>query len=171
MFRRRVLPALVCALALQGCGTPPRPAPSPAPGSLPAPGAPAAKAPDAGLAIERAWLQSWFSGTPVVITQQADGPVSVEVPREFSFDANSSKINPPLAAVLDKVAQSMRRTGARLSVMAAPGDAAAASPLATQRANALRKHLVNRGVPAGQLGSPSTTGSASVQLRMERAAP
>ncbi len=161
MPRRLLLSAL--ALALHGCTTAPGPAPAPR-------AAPSAK-PDAALATERAWLQSWFSGTPVVITQHNDGPVGIDVPREFCFDANRSQINPPLAAVLDKVAQSLRRTGAQLSRLAAPGDSAAASPLALQRAKALHMHLLSRGVPAAQLGTPSATSVASVQLRMERAPP
>ena len=104
----------------------------------------------------------------MVIAQQNGGPVTVEVPREFCFNAQSSQINPPLAAVLDKVAQSLRRTGARLSVLAAPGDSAAASTLPMQRANALRKHLLSRGVPAAQIGTPTAATVAAVQLRMER---
>jgi outer membrane protein OmpA-like peptidoglycan-associated protein len=161
--RRRLLPIVV--LTLHGCAT--GPAPAPAPVARPAPSA----RPDTALATERAWLQSWFSGTPVVIAQHNGGPVSVDVPREFCFDAGRSKIQPPLAAVLDKVAQSLRRTGAQLPVLAAPGDAAAASPLAVQRAQAVRKHLLDRGVPAAQLGTPSATTVAAVQLRMERAPP
>lgn len=161
MPRRLLLSVL--ALALHGCATPPSPAPAPR-------AAPSAK-PDPALATERAWLQQWFSGTPVVITQYDDGPVSVDVPREFCFDANSSQINPPLAAVLDKVAQSLRRTGARLSRLAAPADSAGTSPLALQRAKALHKHLLSRGVPAAQLGKPSASSVALVQLRMERAPP
>jgi outer membrane protein OmpA-like peptidoglycan-associated protein len=161
MRRRLLLPVL--ALALHGCATAPSPAPAPR-------AAPATKT-DSALATELAWLQQWFSGTPVVITQQDDGPVSVDVPREFCFDAGRSKVNPPLAAVLDKVAQSLRRTGARLTRLAAPGDAAATSPLALQRAEALRKHLLSKGVPAAQLGKPSATTVAAVQLRMERTPP
>jgi outer membrane protein OmpA-like peptidoglycan-associated protein len=163
MLRRPWVLAIV--LALHGCTTTPPPAPPPAP--APAPAAPRASA----LTTERAWLQSWFTGTPVAITQQNQGAVSVEVPREFSFDAGRSKVNPPLAAVLDKVAQSLRRTGARLALLAAPGDAAAASPLALQRAQALHSHLLSRGVPAAQLGTPSATTVAAVQLRMELAPP
>ena len=93
--------------ALQGCSSVPAAAPPVAPSTA----APAA-APAPPLAVERAWLQSWFDGTPVAIEQVADGDVSVAVPREFCFDAGRSKVKPPLAAVLDKVAQSLRRSGA-----------------------------------------------------------
>ncbi len=65
-------------------------------------------------------------------------------------------------------------------LVAAPGDVAvasataAASPaaaLASQRATQVRRHLLSRGVPAAQLGSPSATQVAAVQLRLELAGP
>jgi outer membrane protein OmpA-like peptidoglycan-associated protein len=148
-------------LALQGCSSVPA-APPPAMSAPPPPAA----APAPPLAVERAWLQSWFDGTPVAIEQVADGDVSVAVPREFCFDAGRSKVKPPLAAVLDKVAQSLRRSGARLPLVAAPGDTPVASPLALQRATQVRKHLLARGVPAARLGTPVATTVAAVQVRM-----
>ena len=125
------------------------------------------------LSTERQWLQQWFKDTPVQIVQQGDA-VSLDVPREFAFDAARSQVKPPLAAVLDKLAQSLRRVPqARLELVAAPGDGSgggsAASPLAMQRATQVRKHLLSRGVPEAQLGSPSVTTVAAVQLRMELA--
>jgi len=150
-------------VALHGCSTTPVTTSAP-----PAPGA-AAEAPAQPLAVERDWLQSWFGGTPVVIAQREDGAVGVEVPREFCFDPGRSTVKPPLAAVLDKLAQSLRRTGAHLPLVAAPGDAATASPLALQRATQLRKHLLARGVSAAKIGTPTATAVAAVQLRMELA--
>jgi len=91
------------------------------------------------------------------------------VPREFCFDAGRSQVKPPLAVVLDKVAQSLRRSGARLPHVAAPGDTPSASPLALQRAAQVRKHLLARGVPAARLGAPAATTVAAVQVRMEPA--
>ena len=151
-------------LALQGCTS----MPAPTPAVAPAPPAPAA-APAQPLAVERAWLQSWFEGTPVAIAPGEGGGVSVEVPREFCFDAGRSQVKPPLAAVLDKVAQSLRRSGARLPRLAAPGDAPGTSPLALQRAAQVRKHLLARGVPAARLGPPVATTVAAVQVLMEPA--
>jgi len=120
--------------------------------------------------VERQWLQSWFSGTPVVIVQRSDGPVSVDVPLEFCFDSGRSNVKPPLAVVLDKVAESLRRTPqARLQLVAAPGDTAAASPLARQRAGQVRRQLHSRGVPEAQLGNPTATTAAAVQLRIDLA--
>jgi outer membrane protein OmpA-like peptidoglycan-associated protein len=115
-------------------------------------------------------LQSWFSGTPVLIAQRDDGPLSVDVPLEFCFDMGRSDIKPPLGVVLDKVAESLRRTPkARLQLVAAPGDTVAASPLAKQRAAQVRKHLLSRGVPAAHLGYPTASTVAAVQLRMDLA--
>jgi outer membrane protein OmpA-like peptidoglycan-associated protein len=161
---------LVLALALFGCAT----APSTRP---PAPVEPAAPPPPAdgrasALAVERRWLQSWFEGTPVLIGQRNDGAVSIDVPREFCFDAGRSTVKAPLAAVLDKVAESLRRNGwARLPLVAAPADASASSALAVDRAAQVRKHLISRGVPAARLGSPTATKAAAVQLRIEAASP
>lgn len=98
--------------------------------------------------------------------------MSVEVPREFSFDAGRSAVKPPLAAVLDKVAESLRRNGwARRPLVAAPADSAGTSPLAQQRAEQVRKYLISRRVPAARLRSPTATKAAAVQLRMEAASP
>lgn len=155
---------LLALLALHGCAS--RTAPG-APGAAGTAAASAARA-DASLVGERQWLQSWFAGTPVLITQHRDGPVQIEIPREFCFNAGRSAVKPALAAVLDKVAQSLRRTPqARLALLAAPGDSAAATPLPLQRATQIRAHLLSRGVPATQLGSPSRTEAAAVQLQMD----
>lgn len=125
----------------------------------------------AALAPERQWLQSWFKGTPVVIAQRADGDVVVDVPLAFCFDAGRSEVKPALAAVLDKVAESLRRVPrARLPLVAAPGDvggAAAAPGIALERAARVHRHLVSRGVAAARLGKPVAAGAAAVQLRME----
>ena len=126
----------------------------------------------AALAAERKWLQSWFQGTPVIIEQRSDGTVSVDVPREFCFDPGSSSVKPALAAVLNKVAESLLRTPlARLPVLAAPEDAAGTEALALQRAVQVQKHLLARGVPAARLGKPTGTTVAAVQLRMQAAPP
>lgn len=161
---------VIVALALFGCATAP-PTRPPAPVEPAAPPAPADGRASA-LAAERRWLQSWFDGTPVLIGQRNDGAVSIDVPREFCFDAGRSTVKAPLAAVLDKVAESLRRNGwARLPLVAAPADAAASSPLALERAAQLRKHLISRGVPAVRLGSPTATKAVAVQLRIEAASP
>jgi len=164
---------LAALLLLQSCGTTPKP-PEPQVAVPPVTALPPAPTPaprSSSLAVERQWLQSWFKGTPVRIVQQADGDVSVDVPREFCFDAGQSKVLPPLAAVLDKVSQSLRRSpGARLELLAAPGDQAAGTALALQRAKQLRSHLMGKGVPEAQLGEPSAATVPAVQLRLALAA-
>jgi outer membrane protein OmpA-like peptidoglycan-associated protein len=161
--------ALACLLAVQGCATPP--GGSAATSSQPPAARDTAAARPSGLAVERQWLQSWFKGTPVRIEALGADAISIEVPREFSFDAGRSVVKPPLAAVLDKLAQSLqRKPAARVELLAAPGDAEAASPLALQRAGNVRKHLFARGVTLEQLGPPTATPVAAVQLRIGLAA-
>ena len=158
----------VAVFGLHGCGTATRTAEPP---GATTPAQPAASR-ASSLGVERQWLQSWFEGTPVRIVQQSDGAVSVEVPREFCFSGGQSKVKPPLAVVLDKVGQSLLRTpNARLELLAAPGDDSEPSPLAQQRSKQLRRYLLARGVPAAQLGTPSVTTAAAVQLRMEFSTP
>ena len=130
--------ALVAALLLGGCASTPPPGP-PTPeqrtGAVEA------------LVVERQWLESWFKGTPVRIAQRPDGAIDIDVPREFCFDAGSSAVKPALAAVLDKLAESLRRVPlARVPLIAAPADAATAPSLALQRAQQVRDGLRSRGV-------------------------
>ena len=158
--RLHILIAALVALLLQACATAPPPVRSSAPAAT------ASRPPP--LATERQWLQSWFKDTPVQIAQDGDGRISVEVPREHSFDAGRSAVRAPLAAVLDKVAESLRRNPqTRLSLVAAPGDAGAAPALALQRAAQVRSHLQMRGVAAPRLAEPSRASLAAVQLRLE----
>ncbi len=183
--------ALLALLALAGCASGPATPPS-SQGSAgaatvdivppPAASAPAAAASSpaelrtaaAGtLAVERQWLAAWFKGTPVVIAQRPNGAVIVEVPREFCFEAGRDAIKPALAAVLDKVAQSMRRTAiAELHLIAAPDDTGVnPAPLGLRRATRISEFLRTRGVPEARLAKPSATRGMAVQLRIEAASP
>ena len=163
---------VISVLALIGCSTPKPSAPAP-PAATPAetPAAtPAEKqaARSALLAIERPWLTVFFKGTPVVIALRAQDALRVEVPLSFSFDAGRAQVKPPLAAVLDKVSESLRRVPlARVELLAAPGDVGGSPALAQQRAEQVRAYLLARGVPASQLGQPTSTTTAAVQLRLE----
>ena len=161
------------ALAVAACTSvkPPGPTGPSAPAAPPAPAEQRAAA-SAALGAERQWLQSWFKDTPVRISQRDDGAITVDVPLEFSFDNGRSTVKPALAAVLDKVAESMRRVPAmRLPMLAAPEGAKGGAPLATQRALQVQKHLLNRGVAAARLGPPTSTTAAAVQLRLEAEPP
>lgn len=156
----------------QGASTPP-PTPT-APAATPSAAAPKGRTAGAeALAIEQRWLQDWFRGTPVRIAQRSDGALAVDVPREFCFDAGRSQVKPALGAVLDKVAQSLRRRpGTRLTLLSAPGDTAGApATLALQRAADVQRHLRDRGVALARLGEPAAEGSTSVRLRIATLAP
>ena len=156
----RTVAALVVTAMLAACGT----APS---GTTSAPAESTAPPPrPSRLDVERDWLKSWFQGTPVVIVRQGAG-LRVEVPLVHAFEPGQQQVKPALGAVLDKVAESMRRNPrARLQLVAAPGDGASDVALATQRAGQVRAHLRSRGVPDARLGSPSRTTVAAVQLRL-----
>lgn len=175
MPRLPFLPArtLFAALVLVGSGC--TSLPPAQPGTPSAPTVPAAPTTTErrsslaeALAIEQQWLQSFFHGTPVRVALQADGSLAVDVPLEFSFDAGSSRVKTPLAAVLDKVAESLRRRpAARVNLLAAPDDkAGTAPPLAVQRATQVQRHLRDRGVPAARLVAPSASSAATVSLRI-----
>ena len=182
-MRFAALPFVV-ALSLCGCASSPpssstsSPSTSPpSPATIAAQG-PAASAPPTAaqqrtaaastLAVERQWLASWFKGTPVVVAQRPDGAVVVDVPREFCFEPGRDAVKPALAAVLDKVTQSLRRTPtAELHLIAAPGDASGSATLGVQRATRVYDYLRTHGIPAGRLAEPSTASGGAVQLRIE----
>lgn len=155
--------AAATALLLAACaGTPPAGAP-------PAGPSPFTPAPERASPrdVERRWLQSWFEGTPVAIASAGDGGLRVSVPREFSFDKGQAAVKPPLAAVLDKVAESLRRRPqAQLEGLAAPPDEVGDEALARRRAAAVRQHLRTRGVPEARLAAPAVSTAAAVQLRL-----
>jgi outer membrane protein OmpA-like peptidoglycan-associated protein len=184
--------SLAGVLVLAGCASaPPRPggtvaptgpepaataAPAPAPGPVapPAPPTPAQQRTAAAstLAVERQWLASWFKGTPVVVAQRPDGAVTVDVPREFCFEPGRDAVKPALAAVLDKVAESLRRTAvAEIRYVGAPGDAGGAATLAAQRAARVHDYLRKRGVAPARLAAPTAGTGTAVQLRIEAASP
>ena len=174
---------LVLALSLCGCVSGPSSTSSaslvgPSPAQATAPPAPPPTAAEqrtaaaSTLAVERQWLASWFKGTPVVVAQRPDGAVIVDVPREFCFDPGRDAVKPALAAVLDKVAESMRRTSiAELHLIAAPGDTSNGAALGLQRATRVHDYLRSHGVSAGRLAKPSSAAGAAVQLRIEAASP
>ena len=184
----RLAPLVIVALASCSSGPPPTPAvqapeasapvaPAPIPLAAAVSAAPPTLAEQrtanaSTLAVERQWLATWFKGTPVVIAQRPNGAVVVDVPREFCFEPGKDVVKPALAAVLDKVAQSMRRTTiAELHLIAAPGDAAGGGPLALRRAAKVYDYLRGRGVTEARLAKPTATGAAAVQLRIEAASP
>jgi outer membrane protein OmpA-like peptidoglycan-associated protein len=124
-------------------------------GAESAPAAPSTRPepPVSPLVVEKRWLDEWFHGTPVVIALHGDSALHVEVPLAHSFAAGSSTIKPALAAVLDRVATSLRRqAGTRVSI-AAPADSGGAAAQASNRTQQVRDHLVARGVPGARITS------------------
>jgi outer membrane protein OmpA-like peptidoglycan-associated protein len=150
-------------LALAGCAALRPAAPAGSVSAAPAPTAQQrAQIPEA-LAIERHWLLSYFRGTPVAIGQRSDGSLAIGVPQRYCFDAGKAQVKPPLAAVLDKVAESLhRRPFAVLLQIAAPGSRDGA--LAIARANAVRDALSARGIAPSRLAAPTASGADSVKL-------
>jgi hypothetical protein len=118
------------------------------------------------LETEQRWLDGWFAGTPVVIALQGDGALLVEVPMEFSVRGGEAAIQPPLAAVLDRVATSLLRQRDASLNLDTPGDAGAPIRLAYDRATNVRQYLVSRGVdPLRVTEAPPGLGPA-VQMRL-----
>jgi len=185
-MKSAILP-LVVALSLCGCASTPPSSTSSTSSSPPSAATVAAQGPAASapptpaqqrtaaastLAVERQWLASWFKGTPVVVAQRPDGAVTVDVPREFCFEPGRDAVKPALAAVLDKVTQSLRRTPtAELHLIAAPSDSNGSATLGVQRATRVYDYLRAHGIPAGRLAKPTAASGGSVQLRMEVPSP
>lgn len=158
------LPALSClvlAALLGACATtaprdpgPVVPAPVDAPPATPGSPVPAprpAPPPPSPLATEQRFLDDWFRGTPVVIAAQAPAGLTVDVPLANSFEVGKSEVRPALNAVLERVAQSLRRQiGARIAI-SAPTDANGAPALAAARAQRVREALIAKQVAAPRI--------------------
>jgi outer membrane protein OmpA-like peptidoglycan-associated protein len=185
--------ALTCALllaALAGCRTyvapppPAKPTPRPVPVVPPTvetiPPKPTETPPPqrySNLSTEQLRLADLFRGTPVVITRQDDASMRVAVPLRFCFDVGDTKIKPPLAAVLDKLAKSQQTepTVFRITAMddgkAASVAAFSAPPLGHNRALSIRDYLVNQGIEVKRMGVSNSAKSAGVVMVVSDMAP
>lgn len=122
----------LCALlALAGCST--------------APSGADARAPT--LPDEQWRLRRELSGTPVDVDLAAGGRLQVSVPLRYCFDTGRSAVKPALAAVLDRMADGLKRQSTTLRV-SAPGDPRGGTALAIDRAASVRDYLVALGVSA-----------------------
>lgn len=130
---------LACLATLAGCAgvSPPSSGPPASTGPT-ATTRPSDPVPTGPLQAESRWLSELFSGTPVGVSGDADGSVLVKVPMQHAFDAAQARR--PLVAVLDKVAQSLKRQPAARLQAATPG------PAAAERLATLRSLLAERGV-------------------------
>jgi hypothetical protein len=158
----RLAAALAIPLFMAGCATTPHPSSSPPPLVVPAP-APTATPPappPSPLEGEARWMRQLFDGTPVAIETERDGAMRVEVPMQYAFDEDQAVLKPPLAAVLDKVALSLKRNPTARVHLAPPGKAAAA------RSAAMRTHLRNRGVAPARIVTVAASRDEVVALRV-----
>jgi hypothetical protein len=157
----RLLAALAVAALAAGCATTPSAptgtvihAPSAtAPATPPAP-------PPSPLESEVRWMRQLFNGTPVAIDTERDGAMRVEVPMQFAFDGDGAVVKPPLAAVLDRVAISMKRHPTSRVHVAAPGKSAAA------RSAAMQAHLKSRGVAPARIAMTAAKREEVVALKL-----
>jgi len=140
---------------LAGCATQTGPAPAVSP-----------------LVTEQHWLEEWFRGTPVVITLNDTSTLAVDVPLAHSFAAGSSNVKPALAAVLERVAASLRRQPTLRVSISAPADAGGPPALAAARTQKVRDQLISRGVADTRTtGLGAARAGTVVELRLIAVAP
>ncbi len=157
----RVLLSLVgagCAALFVGCGSVPKSDSAP-PSAGARPGAAVVS-----LDAEQRWLTEWFKGTPVVVVGDDDGRVLVEVPQPHCFEPEKSTIKPALAAVLDRVATSMRRETRSRITISVPADGN--TTLVNSRAAKVRAYLYVRGVVQDRIAPPAAPAGDLVRLRL-----
>jgi hypothetical protein len=156
-----------CLLALSACQTPrspsaPSPSAPPASSEEPAPGPVPGLPAESPLAAEAKWLAELFAGTPVQVSGERDGSVRLAVPMKYAFDAPAAAApKPPLQAVLDKLAQSLKRQPAAKLQATAPAGAGSAERMA-----AIRTHLAGKGVPSWRFAAAGAPGNDQVLLRL-----
>lgn len=103
----------------------------------------------------RAAMEQATRGTNVEVTRTEDNQLKLNIPNDISFDTGSAAIKPPLRAVLDPFANSLRDDpSARLMIVGHTdntGSDAINNPLSVERAQSVRDYLVTRGVAASRV--------------------
>lgn len=95
---------------------------------------------------------------------QPDGSLRATVPRRYSFDPGETKVKPPLAAVLDRLAKGQLQSSSRMR-LTAPSDPQARGPnLAQERALSVRDYLAGKGIAAVRLQAGGATQSEQVEI-------
>lgn len=123
------------------------------------------------LDAERQRLAKLFEGTPVVFVTTSDGNLRATVPRRYCFDAGSSKVKPPLAAVLDRIAKGQAPTDTRFRVLV-PSDPNARTPaLAQERASSVHDWLVRQGILGARLQVVAAATTEQLELTVFPDAP
>ena len=106
---------------------------------------------------KRVALESATQGTGIVVLRTADDQLQVNVPSEFSFDANSAAIKPDMRPVLDAFADDLKAEAfaqMRIHVVGfadSRGADAANDLLSLARATSVRKYLEGRGIPGSRI--------------------
>lgn len=109
------------------------------------------------LEDKRAALEKASAGTGVSVERTADNRLRVNVPADASFDVGSATLQPALRPVLDELARNPDPSTV-VTVTGhtdATGSQASNNLLAQQRADAVRRYLIDRGMPAQRISAVS----------------
>ena len=128
-------------------------------------------------------MEAATQGTGVAVTQTPDNQLKVEIPSDISFASGKADIQPALAPILDRFAQTLQANPVtHVNIVGhtdSTGSDAINDPLSVRRAAAVRDYLAARGVAATRIaidgraranrspttpprrGAPPTAGSRS----------
>ena len=125
----------------------------------------------ANLAIEKLRLTELFRGTPVLFALQPDGNLRIDIPLQFSFDAGKAAVKPPLAAVLDHIANGQRNELTQIVVRTPADPAVKGGTLVGERSASVRDYLVAHGLADARVTVASPAGVAVVRIVVADASP
>lgn len=117
----------------------------------------------------RSRLERDFAGTPVQFewgeaTAAGPRPLRVTVPQPHGFDTGRSAVKPPLAALLDRMVDALRRNPRWSVQVFGPVDARAPAAQGADRAGAVRDYLVMKGVPPVRFSAGQRSGGPGTEL-------
>ncbi|MDP9045369.1 MAG: OmpA family protein [Pseudomonadota bacterium] len=100
-------------------------------------------------------MEQATQGTGVEVSRTEDNQLKLNIPSDISFDTGSAAIKPPMRAVLDPFASSLRDDpSTRLRIVGhtdSTGSDAINNPLSLERAQSVRDYLASRGVAPGRV--------------------
>jgi outer membrane protein OmpA-like peptidoglycan-associated protein len=106
---------------------------------------------------QKAEMEQATAGTGIDVAQTNDNQIKVMIPSDAGFDTGRADINPQLASVLNKFAQSMRdNPGTTIRIVGHTdntGSDAINNPLSRERAASTRAFLVDRGVSGARIAT------------------
>lgn len=113
-------------------------------------------------------LEHDFAGTPVQLVRGEPGgeALKVIVPQPHGFDAGRSAVRPALAAVLDRIAEPLRRNARWRLQASGPSDPRSAAAQGVDRGAAVRDYLVMKGVPPARFVAPQRSSGAFTEIRL-----